>query len=387
MSQPANTCWPTPDQTLLLRAALLKGQRAVDAWEQWREVVDFRDIDYGSQRLLPLLYRNLLDQGVRSSLMARYKGIYRHFWLSNHFLFYHTKPVLSALHEAGIGALLFKGAGLVVAGNLDYALRPMDDIDFLVREENAQTAIDIIRKLGWQPKAEHAADFNPTAHAVMYHDGKGHYIDLHWYSLTQALTGKHEAGYWERSLDAKIDGIPVRCMGMTDQLIHTCVHGIRWNPIAPIRWIADAAVIFENKGQPVQWEHLVAHSKNLHVTLPMLQGLRYLKTEFNMPVPDYVLRSLENAPVSYQEKWHYQLSVRKNLPVFGGFILQVVRYWAYQRKQYPFPGFLRYLQRKWGVRYLWQVPFEGVLRIWRNIRIEVFKQDPASIPMHSIFHE
>jgi hypothetical protein len=376
MTRTKNDCWPTSEQALLLRASLLKGRDAIQAWEQWTKLVDINNIDYGSQRLLPLLYQNLLDHEVQTPLMARYKGVYRRFWLSNQLLFNRVKPVLSALYDAGIQTLLFKGAGLIFGCDLNYALRPMDDIDFLVPKEVTQIAINIIRELGWQPKFEYAADFDTMSHAAMYHDCRGHVIDLHWHSLMHDLTGSNELGYWERSFGTNIDGIPVRIMGTADLLIHICVHGIQWNPIPPIRWIADAIILLENSKTATQWDHLLEQTERLHVTLPMSHGLRYIKQELNAPIPDYVLRSLESKPVSRQENRDYQLSVKKPLPIFGGFITKITRYRKYNQKHYPFPGFLRYLQFRWGVRCLWQVPFEGVLRMWRNIRIELFNQNP-----------
>ena len=372
MNQTTNP-WPTPQQELLLRGALQKGPGAINAWEQWAATVDFENIDQGSQRLLPLLYQNLLDQGIQSPLMARYKGVYRRFWLSNQFLFNRTLPVLEALNKEGIKTLLFKGAGLVLGCNLNYAIRPMDDIDVLVPKEVAQNAINLIRKMGWQEKGELVANFHSTDHARMYHDGKGHYVDLHWRSLFNARTGKHETGYWKRSFHAKIEGVPVSIMGKTDQLIHTCVHGIWWSPIPPIRWIADAIILLENPETTIHWDHLIEHSEKLRVNLPLFQGLRYLKKGFNAPIPDNILQSLGliSVSVSRQEKWNYNLSIRKPMPVIGLFILQITGFLAYHQKQYPFPGFLRYLQHRWGVKYLWQVPLDGVLRLWRKIKFPI----------------
>ncbi|MBN1550969.1 nucleotidyltransferase family protein, partial [bacterium] len=284
-----NSCWPTPEQRLLLHAVLLKGQDAISAWEQWAAKLNFDKLDYGSQRLIPLLYRNLLDHGIQHTLMARYKGVYRRFWLSNQFLFNHIKSVLSSLNEAGIKTLLFKGAGLVVGYHLNYALRPMDDIDFLVHKEAAQTAIDVIKDLDWFPLYGSDKDFNPMKKAVMYRNRNGQTLDLHWHSLNCDLTGKHDGGYWERSFSAQIDEVPVRVMGFTDQLIHTCVHGIWWNEIPPMRWIVDSIILLENSGAVIQWDFLMEHSKQLRVTLPMYHGLRYLKNELNAPVPEDVV--------------------------------------------------------------------------------------------------
>jgi len=387
MSGYSKDCWPTTEQSLLLRAALLKGPAAIDAWEQWAELVDFNDIDYGSQRLLPLLHRNLVDHSIQSPLMARYKGFYRRFWMSNQVLFDRTKSVLSTLHDAGIEALLLKGAALVINEKLSYGLRPMDDIDFLVRENVAQEAYTIILELGWQPKLQPLRDFDPLDHAAPFDDGKGHSIDLHWRSLAHDLNGSLGMGYWERSSEAEFGGIPIRVMGATDQLIHTCVHGIHWNPVPPIRWIADATMILRNPESQIRWDHLIMHSKTLRVSLQMFQGLRYLETELGVPIPDYVLESLETIPVSLAENFHHGLSVRKPLPVVGVFTLKLTRYWAYYRKQHRFPGFLRYLQNQWNVRHLWQVPFEGVLRMWRMIRIDLFQQSPGSVSLPSKFQK
>ncbi len=51
--------YPTRQQELLLRAALLDGDSARESWKEWRSAIDIDLIDLGSQRLLPLLYRNL----------------------------------------------------------------------------------------------------------------------------------------------------------------------------------------------------------------------------------------------------------------------------------------------------------------------------------------
>jgi len=67
-------CWPNRDQELLLRAALLQGGPALDAWNEWRRAVNVDVIDYGSHRMVPLLYRNMQRHGVKDPLMERLKG-------------------------------------------------------------------------------------------------------------------------------------------------------------------------------------------------------------------------------------------------------------------------------------------------------------------------
>src|SRR2546430_6554391 len=55
----------SPQQELLLRAALLQGPRAVEAFERWRHLVDVEELDPDSHRLLPQLYHNLDRKSTR----------------------------------------------------------------------------------------------------------------------------------------------------------------------------------------------------------------------------------------------------------------------------------------------------------------------------------
>ena len=125
-------CWPTPNQELLLRAALLDDAQAIPAWEQWQQTVDFTEIDHRSQKLLPLVYHNLTRLDVSGPLIERSKGYYRLTWYKNHLQFHHMAVVLHDLHQAGIPTLLLKGAAMAVYYYRDPGLRPMEDFDLLV---------------------------------------------------------------------------------------------------------------------------------------------------------------------------------------------------------------------------------------------------------------
>src|SRR5262249_19250137 len=60
----ADALWPTSSQVLLLRAALGRGPDALEAWNEWKSRHDLieTELDHGSFRLLPLVYKNLVAQ-------------------------------------------------------------------------------------------------------------------------------------------------------------------------------------------------------------------------------------------------------------------------------------------------------------------------------------
>jgi hypothetical protein len=106
-------CWPTADQELLLRAALLTGDDARGAWEAWvRSAPGLDDLDQGSLRLLPLLYGNLAALGIAHPRMALLKGVTRKAWYQNRLLMAELAEVLRALEAERVRAMVLKGAAL-----------------------------------------------------------------------------------------------------------------------------------------------------------------------------------------------------------------------------------------------------------------------------------
>ena len=105
--------WPTQNQELLLRAALLKGDAALKAWHEWKRSVDIEVLDFGSHRMIPKLYRNLLDHGVRDPLMDRFKSVYRYYLYKNEILLHHTTAALKSFRDADIATMLLKGSALI----------------------------------------------------------------------------------------------------------------------------------------------------------------------------------------------------------------------------------------------------------------------------------
>ena len=90
-------CWPTEDQILLLRAALLDADTARTAWERWRAGNALETADSASLRLFPLVYSNLRSAGLDELDLAKLKGAYRGAWVRNQLLFKRAAEALGAL--------------------------------------------------------------------------------------------------------------------------------------------------------------------------------------------------------------------------------------------------------------------------------------------------
>ena len=74
----------TPNQRLLLRAALDEPERALSCFTKWWNLVDIKHTGTTEYRLLPLVYNNigrLIPDKMDAALI---KGVAKHVWLSNY---------------------------------------------------------------------------------------------------------------------------------------------------------------------------------------------------------------------------------------------------------------------------------------------------------------
>jgi hypothetical protein len=284
-----------PDSHVLLaRAALLEGDGALDAWRRWRRGRSLDTIDPELRVLLPMLYRNLLLLDPHEPALPVLKGVYRHAWLRNQHQFKRAGHGLRALSEAGFETLVLKGAALMVQCYGDSGLRPMVDVDVLVRTERAREAAEVLRRSGWRPApGPSLADQMPITPGTIFDDEEGGSIDLHWHSLWAPA---REDDFWDAALPIEIGDAPTLGQCHPDHLLQVCVHGIWSGTRQPVRWLADATMVLRSAGAGLDWDRVVERARARSVTLPMAAALRVLRGTLAAPVPEGVLRSLERTP-------------------------------------------------------------------------------------------
>jgi hypothetical protein len=93
---------------------------------------------------------------------------------------------LAALHAAGIETMVLKGIALAVMHYSDPGDRPMDDIDVLVRPEEANRALALLAAEGWTADEEPTGVGLKVVHAKHLHDAGDRRLDLHRYALERS---------------------------------------------------------------------------------------------------------------------------------------------------------------------------------------------------------
>jgi hypothetical protein len=368
--------WPSRQQELLLRAAILQGQPALEAWRAWKADVELDLLEPGSQRLLPLLYQNLVAHGVQHPLLDRLRDRYRSTWVQNQTRFHFMSSLLRSFHEADISTMILKGVALALQHYRDLGLRPLGDIDLLVPTDQVVASIELLSRLGWTPKQLPARALTPAIQSIQHGrpflDPNGRELDLHWHVLHECSYPGADDDFWAAALSTTIHRAPTRVLNPADQLLHVCVHGSKWEPVPVPWWVADAVAILRTPQGEIDWDRLANHAERRRLILPLGEALSYLRDVVEAPIPASAVQTIRKMPTSRVERMEYAALTNPpgllgTLPATWVHYLRLARGASGGSLQPHFAGFLQYLQDSWGIEHVWQIPLRAISRAGHSI--------------------
>ncbi|HXX81293.1 MAG TPA: nucleotidyltransferase family protein, partial [Thermodesulfovibrionales bacterium] len=231
--------------------------------------------------------------------------------------------------------------------------------------EDVSSALALLQRSGWTPKG-----FTPTEEYVSARYAHGfknendQEFDLHWHLLSQCREAGSDKDFWEGAVETEFHGVPTHVLNATDQLLHICIHGARWNAVPPFRWVADAAIILTTAQSEIDWDRLIAQAQKRRLVLPLRETLHYLRTVVDAPIPVKIVEGLQGLLVPKIEQLEYIININ---PLTRW--TAVIDLWCQHsrsagdtmllNKLILFP---RFLKRVWG-KSLWKIPFYGLLKI------------------------
>ena len=354
-------CLPSPRQQLLIRAAVLEGAAAVDAWQQWKHGTDGHELDVGSERLLPLVHRNLLGLGVDE---LRLRDAYRATRSTNEQFFSAIRPVLQRMRGAGVRTMLLKGAALTVSVYRDRGVRTMHDIDVLVPRADAATAVQVMVDSGWTTDLPLPPLDKPhlPRHGQHFRDPSGVAVDLHWHLfLDSARAAEADAEMWQACVPVTLEEGRTAVPAAADLLFHVCVHGLRWSNTSPIRWVTDALAILGHPGLAIDWRRFLHQGERRRLVVPLREAVSYLCDTFDAPVPKNVRDQLLLFQAPRLEEIEYDLFLR-GTPALGTSQMALFHGLRYARLSdgmgfvRRLTGFPHYLAQHWNTARASQLP-------------------------------
>ena len=274
---------PEPLHRLVLQAIVCDEEQSREAFAKWAQSVNYDLIDYKTQTLMPALYARLTQLQLQHPLLPRIKSLHAYFFTKTALLFSGIRPTLESLSAAGIDIMLLKGAGITAAFQLGPGLRPMADVDILVRHKDVDSAVSIIKSQGFCPKFDSEEERNCyTPHSYDFLNNQNMGIDLHAYSLWEYMYPGCDEELWIRADKQTFLGVDVFVLSAEDNLINICVNGVRelvkgveHSPLN-LYWIADAARLLKGEKR-IDWSYVEAQAEKRGLVYHLLYAARILR--------------------------------------------------------------------------------------------------------------
>jgi hypothetical protein len=360
--------WPSHATRLLLQAALLDGDAADAAFSRWLEihpVADAGTLSETDRRLLPLLARKLRAGAIGHGHAWAEAGaaVGRRTAARNDRLLRAGSEVASCLAAAGVEVIALKGLPLLLEYYQDPSLRPMSDIDLLVRPVDLRAAIAALGRAGWRLQGGHIYE-GLLSHlgSCDFRRGDGVKLDLHQHLIEHGALPPARPSLWPRRHSLDLRGTACFAPEAADLLFHVCVAGVKFGHNKNARWVADASTVLGRAGAALRWDVVVEEAVERRLVLPLRECLGYL-TGLGIVVPAAVLERLDRQRVGRGDRLAYRL-LRRHSRTLGQLFEEYL--WLYLsgarasgHRAGPW-GFLSFcaflLVHRWGLQRVSQVP-------------------------------
>jgi hypothetical protein len=230
---------------------------------EWAEVLDLAD----RHGVTPALHRTLASAGEAIAIPPEIRERLRETTLSagarNARALGHAGRLLKDLHAAGIEVAVLKGADLVERVYPDVSLRPMADVDLLVRPGDLRLASALLASKGYVPSAqppgdEHQGAIDENLHVEPVQRPGGPLVELHYAIGVPARVGGLEMeGVWARMYRGRVGGAEALVLSPEDLLLHLCIHvALHHGFDAKLVQLLDLPAVVDRLGDRIDWDAL-----------------------------------------------------------------------------------------------------------------------------------
>ncbi|MBI5962599.1 MAG: nucleotidyltransferase family protein [Chloroflexi bacterium] len=273
--------------------------RQVEAFTSWQEL----PIQAELHGMAPLLWHHIRKSGISIPLKTRQtlEGLYLRHRIFNQAHTLILLEVSSLFEQAGIRALVLKGLALAHQYYPDPALRPVSDIDLLLKQADVLPALDLLAGAGFRvdsPRASRTLNLlskELTADSPL-RDGISTHVELHHYdprqrTLNDNIPDNEFIGFDAPPHTLTIGERVVYTPAPMDTLNYLCRHLQRHlfegtaNKPLQLKWVADIVSFIEHHAETMDWDYLRRRDKAFLERLEVFYSLTPLPERYAKIIP------------------------------------------------------------------------------------------------------
>ena len=229
-----------------------------------------------THRIAPLTYYNLkkfnLLYFVPDEIINALKMAFIYTSRTNIMLSEELKNILNKFHERGISCIILKGFAFIeTIYKENPGVRPLKDIDLLIKEENLKEASQILYDTGYEFYRDYRSeDYYRQSHFHFPFKKKGEiintFLEIHWHLLCPNIPVDLDIEtLWEKSIDIDYHGQKANILCTEDALIYLIWH-TALNGFDELLKIADILYLIDY--QKPSWRKIISQIKDAQLDIP-----------------------------------------------------------------------------------------------------------------------
>ncbi len=227
------------------------------------------------------------------------------------------KGILMRFHESEVEVILLKGAQIAHTDYPHFSLRPIEDLDLLVRKSNRSQMVRLMLEMGFNPYETNQTCNKFFIKRILKRHKKWVYqpifIEVHSNLQTPVRLNRSFRidmdEFWNFTQERSFAGLPFLQLSPTYNLIYLCAH-LGHHYFSRLIWIYDIALHIHRHREEIEWEKLEELCGRMRIRNILYHSLALCQDFFQIPIPEKVLNGL--SPSWGERKIGYFL-IRKHL--------------------------------------------------------------------------
>ena len=257
-----------------------------------------------------------LDPSIPQTLSSRYYSNL----LSNIHLLDEFYYVLKRLNKIGIEVIVLKGVFLIEKVYRNIGLRPMSDVDVLVRKEAIPEVMKVMSDSGYY--------ITPHGHLGYLKDGEFPAVmDFHW-----DIWFPETDDIWKRCKITMIKDIPVKSLDNEDVLIYMATHQSINHGMHKLIWLCDIREFIMAYRNDIDWKIFIRRIKDYNIEMPLYYTLSHTEKLLGTEIPSDVLEELKPLKSNSFKAKVFKKTTTDHYTVDVGHILYLILLKGFKKK-------------------------------------------------------
>lgn len=184
------------------------------------------------------------------------------------------------LGKDGVEIIPLKGIDLLLRAYPMLGLRPMADMDLLIREGDSERVRSWFERKGFERSPEEAL--------VYLSRDKTLNLDMIW----KIWYLGDVSALWRRSVVSTVRGVPVKFLHPEDALLYLVAYVVAHRGVVSRLFVEDLRFFLDRQGDQIDWDRWVERVRNLKLNVAVHHGFSYANQNGLSCLPEKVLTAL-----------------------------------------------------------------------------------------------